>query len=136
MSVVEVETDFKPPARIVDRYVLTQVMNRHKASGGRCVACRKGYAQDPHHVVFKSAGGDDVEDNIVPLCVFCHGTFHHGLPEDREAVAENIGRALKERHIRYVLRKLGVGAGDDYLRRRYHLSVPAKLTKQMRRELM
>jgi len=36
-----------------------------------CVLCLD-YANSQHHIVPKSAGGLDTEDNKAPLCVECH----------------------------------------------------------------
>lgn len=36
-----------------------------------CVLCL-GYATSEHHIVPKSAGGSDTEDNKAPLCTDCH----------------------------------------------------------------
>lgn len=32
----------------------------------------------PHHIVFKSQGGDDTAENLVLLCKVCHRFMHHG----------------------------------------------------------
>lgn len=33
---------------------------------------------DPHHVIFKSAGGLDVLNNLITLCRKCHDDIHAG----------------------------------------------------------
>ncbi len=40
-----------------------------------CVLCLEP-ANHPHHVLPKSAGGEDTLDNIVPLCYSCHRFVH------------------------------------------------------------
>lgn len=40
---------------------------------------------DLHHVVFRSLGGQEDEDNLVPLCRLCHRTIHAGLPLGRSS---------------------------------------------------
>jgi 5-methylcytosine-specific restriction endonuclease McrA len=56
-----------------------------------------------HHLVARSRGGDDVADNIVPLC-----RVHHGLVTGRHpAVIERLDRSLTEGETAYVLAKLG-----------------------------
>lgn len=39
---------------------------------GRCEACQARRAQDPDHVVPRSAGGSDDPDNILAICRTCH----------------------------------------------------------------
>jgi 5-methylcytosine-specific restriction endonuclease McrA len=43
--------------------------------GNTCVLCF-GDGNHPHHIVPRSAGGEDVEENIVPLCTDCHRDVH------------------------------------------------------------
>lgn len=47
----------------------------------KCAVCGR-WVEDgvkPHHVIYKSHGGDDSLDNIVLLCNECHYQVHHGL---------------------------------------------------------
>ena len=62
-----------------------------------------------HHLVARIHGGDDIEDNIVPVCIACHllVTAHHPRPL-RVLVA-----SLSESERGYVRRKLGA---DGYSR--------------------
>jgi len=40
--------------------------------------CKNGWPLDlPHHVQLKSQLGDDVEENLVTLCIHCHAKIHH-----------------------------------------------------------
>jgi predicted HNH restriction endonuclease len=32
----------------------------------------------PHHVEYRSAGGEDELDNLVTLCAWCHAALHDG----------------------------------------------------------
>lgn len=45
--------------------------------------CCKGKSKDPrkhvHHVIFKSQGGSDDEENLVTVCETCHKLIHAGL---------------------------------------------------------
>lgn len=41
----------------------------------RCVACN-GAGGDVHHVTTRKAGGDDVPNNLMPLCRGCHTKVH------------------------------------------------------------
>lgn len=47
---------------------------------GCCVNCHRPIEEGtkPHHVIFKSHGGGDTEDNLVMLCGSCHYAVHHG----------------------------------------------------------
>lgn len=56
-----------------------------------------------HHLVPRSLGGDDVEDNIVPLHSICHAfvTARAGTGPAR------IGRSLSDAERAYVVGKLG-----------------------------
>lgn len=41
-------------------------------AGGRCEVCRLRAAQDPDHVVRRSAGGKDTPGGTIALCRGCH----------------------------------------------------------------
>jgi len=54
---------------------------------GPCRICRRVESNgsvhstiELHHLVRRSQGGDDVPDNIVPLCGACHRKLHDGRP--------------------------------------------------------
>lgn len=48
-------------------------MQVFRRAGGRCEACRHRRAQDIHHVIKRSQGGDDnPEANLIALCRPCH----------------------------------------------------------------
>lgn len=56
--------------------VLVYERDQHK-----CAVCGK-WVEDgvkPHHVIYKSHGGDDRLENMVLLCNECHYQVHHGL---------------------------------------------------------
>jgi hypothetical protein len=67
--------DFTPDPKAPERIRDTDALRRKLLSDRECRA-HGGSASDPHHLIFKSHGGDDVEDNIVPLCHDCHMRFH------------------------------------------------------------
>ena len=101
-------TDFKPPPRIRDDLAAKRKLVRFPT----CRACGLEKAVDGHHVLLRSQGGYDVEDNIIGLSRACHRDYH----EARIHVRVNLDEKL------YVLTKLGQVAGMDYLeRRRYEL---------------
>lgn len=68
-------------------------------------------ATDGHHILLRSQGGDDVEDNILPLSNKPHGTYHTKgrLP----------GVKLTDRETAYLAGKLGVEGAADYIRRKF-----------------
>lgn len=68
-------------------------------------------ATDGHHILLRSQGGDDVEDNILPLSDKPHRIYHTQgrLP----------GVRLTDREIAYLAGKLGVEGAADYIRRKF-----------------
>lgn len=39
--------------------------------------CPGGFPLDPpHHIIFKSQGGSDTEENLITYCIFCHRKAH------------------------------------------------------------
>lgn len=58
----------KKPKRVQNRSLLNEVKQR------RCLVCG-GYS-DPCHVRSRGAGGDDVVDNLLPLCRSHHTEQH------------------------------------------------------------
>jgi 5-methylcytosine-specific restriction endonuclease McrA len=58
-----------------------------------------------HHLLARARGGDDVEDNIVPLHGICHGAVTAGLPAALRYVAES----LTDAEYAYIVGKLGEG---------------------------
>ena len=58
-----------------------------------------------HHLVSRAHGGDDVADNIVPLCPRCHEVVTRGWDTARELLAAS----LSDAEYAYVVAKLGEG---------------------------
>lgn len=74
----------------------------------KCRSCEQP-ATDGHHVLLRSQGGDDVPDNIMPLCHACHMAWHAG----------NISTLrIRTSELYYVFSRLGKVAGADYVKRR------------------
>ena len=44
--------------------------------GWRCQGCGKMRHLEVHHLQLRSHGGNDLEANLVTLCVECHGRVH------------------------------------------------------------
>ena len=44
----------------------------------KCRHCGNSAGLHPHHVQYKSAGGEDVLDNLLTLCAKCHRDVHDG----------------------------------------------------------
>ena len=49
-----------------------------RRDGKRCRVCGKGGAEH-HHVIPKSLGGRDTDDNVALLCALCHRYRHDAL---------------------------------------------------------
>jgi 5-methylcytosine-specific restriction endonuclease McrA len=63
-------------SRIVDPLALK------RAARDYCVFCqRTDQPLQIHHIVFKSQGGSDVDDNLICICLPCHNRAH-GLVKD------------------------------------------------------
>lgn len=60
-------------------------------------------AQDAHHLIFRSHGGDDVPENLIPLCRRCHDSIH---ASDRIA-RMSLMLTLRDEERAYVVSKLG-----------------------------
>jgi 5-methylcytosine-specific restriction endonuclease McrA len=48
----------------------------NKDIGGNCCLCGRNRSFDVHHVIYRSHGGGDVEENLVTLCRRCHDKAH------------------------------------------------------------
>ena len=51
-----------------------QILRR---DGWRCQLCGSMQKLEVHHVMFRSHGGDDSDENLTTLCVACHVLAHH-----------------------------------------------------------
>jgi hypothetical protein len=87
-----------------------------KAKLDWCRVCNTNpFSMTLHHLVPKSLGGDDVMDNLVPLCG-SGTTGCHGLIEARDEWACSLlGQRLAVKERAYVLEK----KGPDFLARYY-----------------
>lgn len=78
---------------------------------GPCRVChgKFGYVRtklEMHHLVSRAHGGDDVADNLVPLCPTCHDLVSRYETEARAILAES----LTDTEYAYIVGKLGEGA--------------------------
>ena len=116
-------SDPKPVKRIRD----PEVIARFYESGYDCLSCGHGRIIDPHHVLLKSQGGDDVPANLVPLCRECHGALHgrpyraFGVKIDANHVRQAIARCVRseagEDTRWYLVAKLGAEPSVAFLER-------------------
>lgn len=110
------ERPFRPDPRPSKRGVKGNAGRAKLRKEGRCRSCGESrWALSRHHLVPRSQSGDDVDDNLVPLCLLCHDTLHNHPGQPRTEVRHAIGRSLTDAERAYVGRKMGV----DYLRRHY-----------------
>lgn len=135
IAIVEVTPDFKPESRIVDKKALTRAMRENEANDhrGLCWGCPKPrkLATEPHHIIFRSQGGDDLVENIAPLCLSCHTLFHRSVSGEAEEIAANMGNYFTDATLLYILCKKGVEPGREYLERRYNRTkIPARINRQ------
>ena len=49
-----------------------------------CEVCANAIATDGHHVIYRSAGGRNIPENLLLLCRECHSSFHNN-DEDVES---------------------------------------------------
>jgi hypothetical protein len=71
----EVLPDVKPEKRHKATRAEWEYIHQHFA-GACCVACGMAY-QHLHHIAFRKAdSGDDVLENLAPMCLSCHERFH------------------------------------------------------------
>jgi len=107
-----VRPDPKSSRRIIEDREGWEVLRRQKLRG--CRVCGVTYfIVQLHHLVGRDLGGDDVPDNLVPLC-----PTHHQEVEERKLVTCSVLRErLTPDELRYVLGK----KGDRFLDRYYPL---------------
>lgn len=63
---------FLKKKRIVNKKLIEQIKKMN------CIACGSLPPVDADHITTRGAGGDDTEDNLMPLCRKCH-TLRHKL---------------------------------------------------------
>jgi len=106
--------DPKPAKRIVD----PDAGRAKVALQGRCRACGRGGPLNRAHLVPKGQRGDDVDENIVPLCGSGSTGCHGALTDHRNGwllVAAALRADLTADEIAYCIQK----KGEDWLDRTY-----------------
>lgn len=83
------------------------------AKGKVCRTCHTWKNVQYHHIVPRDFGGDDVADNIVPLC----GYSHDGVTQRRQKYVHEFLASLSDAEYAYAVGK----AGEDWAERIYGL---------------
>lgn len=52
-----------------------------------CCICGNGEITERHHIVPKSKGGSNGEENIIIVCPNCHGLIHRGKYSEGDLLA-------------------------------------------------
>lgn len=55
-----------------------KVLNRDNYICQHCKGKKRDSKLEVHHIIYRSNGGSDDEDNLVTLCHTCHSDLHHG----------------------------------------------------------
>lgn len=55
-----------------------KVLNRDNYTCQCCKGKKKDSKLEVHHIIFRSQGGSDDENNLITLCHTCHYNLHHG----------------------------------------------------------
>lgn len=94
-----------------------------KLYGQPCrVCCAHLTYRQLHHLVPRSQGGDDVANNLVPLCATCHVAITLGEHLEQRELAES----LSDAEYAYVIGKLG----ENALERLFGVASPGGGTEQ------
>lgn len=131
-------------ARRLPKHAWKKLRDRVCADGG-CVGCERYFGPasarlSAHHVLERSLGGDDVFENLVPLCgdgtIGCHGAITSGNPSlgldgvmrDPDAVRARVRRHVADRHghLLYLIRKRGSSDAARAFLDRYYPERPTR----------
>jgi hypothetical protein len=122
--------DPKPRKRIIDPDARVRKLARDRY----CRSCGRR-ATNCHHLIGKGQSGDDLAENLIPLCGSgsdgCHGALHgnpwvtaDGMRFDAHLVRQQIGGHLWPDEILYCIQRLGsYEAAREYLREQYHVEI-------------
>lgn len=78
---MQVETYFKAKTMRLNKYHLDKLyIQVWQRDGCQCQnpRCPGGFPIDsaPHHIKFRSQGGSDTKQNLITMCIECHGMIH------------------------------------------------------------
>ena len=70
----------------------------HLVKNGWCAVCGKAGATEWHHIIFRSHGGDEADENMLEVCRECHEKIHARLisPDDVAFARLTAGSYLEE----------------------------------------
>lgn len=105
------QPDFKEGSRVVIHSSAWRGI--HAVKGGPCRACGSNSRVELHHAVPRSLGGDDVEDNLIPLCHDDHMEWEDRGPR-WSAIAAAIRQSLTPAEMGYIVGKKGEAFLDRY----------------------
>ena len=73
----------------------------------RCQCCKKiNIPLQVHHIVYRSNGGSDQEDNLITLCDSCHKDIHNGTKKLRkQGLNKTLKDATQMNHLASLLKK-------------------------------
>jgi 5-methylcytosine-specific restriction endonuclease McrA len=107
----EVTPDPKPVSRHRDQKAGKSKMKAER----KCRACRRWvYVPHRHHIVSKGQGGDDVPENLIPICAQCHDDLHHHPGILGRRARAKIRSNLREEELAYVEQKVGLAWLDRF----------------------
>lgn len=106
--------DPKPHRRIVNPAAGLEKVKKE----GRCRVTKSPNNLTRFHLVGKDLGGDDVDDNIVPITHGFHMAWEHN-PRGKIILGPLIWKRLTKEERQYVLDK----KGPDYARRYYGVTI-------------
>lgn len=72
----------------------------YKRDHYRCALCDSPRAIQIHHVIPRSQGGSDKPENLITLCMYCHGAIHGTRWPDMPEWMER--RDLEQMAVEYV----------------------------------
>ena len=107
------KADPKPAKRIRNRDVYAEF----HMLGLSCLACTWNRRVEAYHLLSRAQGGDDVMDNLVPLCQSCHRAYHNANQNPRRNVAKFLRSNAGAGHRGYLSLKLGLGGRDLFIER-------------------
>ena len=83
----------------------------HLVKNGWCAVCGKAGATEWHHIIFRSHGGDEADENMLEVCRECHEKIHARLiSPDEIAFARLTAGSYLEENQRTTTYGAGAGA--------------------------